>query len=114
MTDEILAKQIRTELITGSEFLMLLDENAYQYAKEQGLLAPLPDELRNEVGAADGVALRFNSLKIRTQEGFCDLEAISYLCLRKAPAEGEESYGRTQEDYQAALDLFLRLATYEE
>ena len=114
LTDEITAKQIRTELITGGEFLMLLDENAYKYAKEQGLLAPLPDELRNEAGAADGVALRFNSLKIRTQEGFCDLEAISYLCLRKAPAEGEESYGRTQEDYQAALDLFLRLATYEE
>ena len=110
----ILSKQIRTELVTGSEFLMLLDESAYQYAKEHGLLAELPDELKDTVGAADGVAIRFNSLALRNEEGFCELEAISYLCLRKMPAEGTESYGRTEADYQAALELFLRLATYEE
>ena len=111
---DILNKQIRTELVTGGAFLMLLDENAYQYAKEHGLLAELPEELKNAVGAADGVALRFNSLEIRNLEGFCDLEPISYLCLRKAPAEGTESYGRTEAEYQAALELFLHLATYEE
>ncbi len=114
LPDEVLAKQIRTELVTGNEFLMLLDEKAYQYAKEQDLLAELPTELKTATGAADGVAIRFNSLALRSKEGFCELEAISYLCLRKAPAEGSESYGRTDTDYQAALELFLRLATYEE
>jgi hypothetical protein len=110
----ILTKQIRTELVTGKEFLMLLDESAYQYAKEHDLLAELPDELKDTVGAADGVAIRFNSLALRNEEGFCDLEAISYLCLRKAPADGTENYGRTEAEYQAALELFLRLAMYEE
>lgn len=113
LTHEILTKQIRTQLITGGEFLMLLDEDSYQYAKKNGLLAELPEELTGAVGAADDIALRFNSLKLRSAEGFCDLEAVSYLCLRKPPEEGIESYGRTEAEYQAALELFLLLAEYE-
>ncbi len=112
-TSEILSKLIRTELVTGGEYLMLLDEASYQYAKENNLLAPLPAELKDETGAADGLALRYNSLALRNQEGFCELEAISYLCLRTPPQEGQETYGRTEQAYLDALQTFLLLAKYE-
>lgn len=104
------AKEVRTELTTGDSMVWILDEEAFLYAKEKGLLAPLPEALAAQENAADGCALRLSALEIYGTEGFCELYANSYLCLRRSPAEETESYGRTQEAYERAKNVFLKLA----
>lgn len=113
LTSEMIQKAVRTRLVTGGECLFLLDKKAYDYALEQGLLAPLPEELASLEGAVDGVALKLNSLPLYNTEGYHELEAVSYLCMRKAPAEGEETYGRTEADHASALKMFKALAKYK-
>lgn len=113
LTAEITAKAIRTRLVTGGECLFLLDQKSYDYAKEQGLLAPLPKALAEMAGAVDGVALKLNTLPLYNTEGYHELGAVSYLCMRKAPEEGEETYGRTEADFDVALKMFTALAEYE-
>lgn len=109
-TAEIMEKTIRTRLVTGEECLFLLDQKSYEYAKEKGLLAPLPEALLDSEAAVDGLALRLNTLPLYNTEGYHELGALSYLCMRKAPEEGTETYGRTAEDHAAALEMLLRLA----
>ncbi len=113
LTAEITAKSIRTRLVTGKECLFLLDRQSYEYAKENDLLAPLPKELAELAGAVDGVAVKLNSLPLYNATGFYELGAVSYLCMRKAPEEGSETYGRTEADYQIASKMFLLLAKWE-
>jgi len=110
LTASITVKTIRTRLVTGKECLFLLDQKAYDYAKEKGLLAPLPEALAELEGAVDGVALKLNTLPIYNTEGYHELGAVSYLCMRKAPAEGEETYGRTEADFELALQMLTALA----
>lgn len=104
------AKAIRTELVTGESMVWILDEEAYVYAKERGLLAPLPEELASRENAVDGLALRLYALEIYGAKGFRELYADSYLCLRRDPAGETERYGRTPEAYARAKEVFLRLA----
>jgi hypothetical protein len=112
-SSEQVAKAIRTRLVTGSECLFLLDQKSYDYAKENGLLAPLPKELEALDGAVDGMALKLNALPLYNTDGYHELGAVSYLCMRKAPAEGEEAYGRTEADFEAALQMFIALAKHK-
>lgn len=104
------AKAVRTELVTGDSMVWILDEEAFIYAKERGLLAPLPESLADREDAVEGCALHLSELKIYGTEGFCELYANSYLCLRRDPASEEESYGRTPEAYERAKAIFLALA----
>ena len=104
------AKEVRTELMTGDSMLWILDGEALLYAKEKGLLAPLPASLTGRDEAVEGCALRLSALTIYGTEGFCELNANSYLCLRRDPASETESYGRTSDAYERALALFLALA----
>lgn len=111
---EVASKAIRTELITGDEFLLLLDEEAFLYAVEHGLLEELPEALRNASGAKDGFGLKLSALEVYNTEGYHELSPLSYLCLRKSPEGETESYGRTQEDYLAAKQVFEKLAKIQE
>lgn len=111
---EVASKAIRTQLITGNEFLLLLDEEAFQYALEHDLLEKLPAELRDAEGAKDGFGLRLSALQIYNTEGYHELSPLSYLCLRKAPDNTAENYGRTKESYDAAKKLFEKLAKIAE
>lgn len=104
------AKEVRTELTTGDSMVWILDEEAFLYAKERGLLAPLPEALSGRENAVEGCALRLFALEIFGAEGFCELPPNSYLCLRRSPEEETESYGRTQEAYERAKDVFLALS----
>lgn len=103
------AKEVRTELVTGDSMVWILDEEAFLYAKEKGLLAPLPEALAGRENAVEGCALRIFTLDVFGKEGFCELPANSYLCLRRSPDAETESYGRTQEAYERAKDVFLSL-----
>ena len=107
------AKEVRTELVTGNSMVWILDEEAFLYAKEKGLLAPLPEEFAGRENAVDGCALRLYALDIYAAEGFCELYSNSYLCLRRSPETETESYGRTQEAYERAKDVFTALVNYE-
>lgn len=107
------AKEVRTELVTGDSMVWILDEEAFLYARERELLAPLPESLAGRENAADGLALRLFALDIYGTKGFCELPSNSYLCLRRAPETETESYGRTQEAYERARNVFLALAEYE-
>ena len=64
-------------------------------------------------GAVDGMALKLNALPLYNTDGYHELGAVSYLCMRKAPAEGEEAYGRTEADFEAALQMFIALAKHK-
>ena len=107
------AKEVRTELTAGDSMVWILDEEAFLYAKERGLLAPLPASLAGRENAVDGCAFRLFSLDIFGTEGFCELPSNSYLCLRRSPEDETESYGRTQEAYERAKDVFSALASYQ-
>jgi len=108
------SKAIRTELITGDSFLMLLDEESFRYALEHDLLEALPKELQDASGAKEGYGILLSSLPIYNTDGFHELASLSYLCLRKAPEDGAEHYGRTQKDYDAAKKLFESLTKSKE
>lgn len=108
------SKAIRTELITGGSFLMLLDEESFRYAMDHGLLEELPEKLQNASGAKEGHGILLSSLPIYNTDGFHELASLSYLCLRKAPDDGVENYGRTQNDYESAKKLFETLTKKQE
>lgn len=107
---ELQAKEVRTELVTGDSMLWLLDEEAYTFAKERGLLAELPGELADRENAVDGLAVKLYTLDCFGKEGFCELHGSAYLCLRRDPAAEAEPYGRTSEAYERAKAVFLELA----
>lgn len=107
------AKEIRTELTTGDSMVWILDEEAFLYAKERGLLAPLPESLAGRKNAVEGFGLRLSALEVYGTEGFCELYAGSYLCLRRSPEMETESYGRTREAYERAVQVFTALAGKE-
>ncbi len=111
---KVASKAIRTELITGNSFLMLLDEESFAYALEHDLLAPLPEKLQQAEGAKEEHGILLSSLPIYNTDGFHELASYSYLCLRKAPEDGVENYGRTQNDYESAKKLFEKLTKTEE
>ena len=106
---ELQAKEIRTELVTGDSMLWLLDEEAYVFAKERGLLAELPAELAERDGAVDGLAVKFYTLDCFGKAGFCGLHGSAYLCLRRDPSAEAEPYGRTSEAYERAKAVFSEL-----
>ena len=105
---------IEIELITGGSFLMLLDEESFRYAMDHGLLEELPEKLQNASGAKEGHGILLSSLPIYNTDGFHELASLSYLCLRKAPDDGIENYGRTQNDYESAKKLFETLTKKQE
>ena len=111
---KVQSKAIRTELVTGDAFLLLLDEESYLYAKEHGLIEELPESLKEHAGAKDGYALTLSSLSVFPTKGVNELAPLSYLCLRKAPEEGKENYGRTEKDYLAAKKLLETLSKPKE
>ncbi len=108
------SKAIRTELITGDSFLLLLDEESFRYAIEHDLLEKLPEKLQNATGAKEERGILLSSLPIYNTDGFHELASFSYLCLRKAPEDGTEQYGRTQNDYESAKELFEKLTKSQE
>ncbi len=110
---EVIAKQIRTELVTGDSFLWLLDEASFRYACEKELLTPLPSGLADTDAAVDGYGLRLSGLTLSGAEGFRFLEQNLILCLRRSPKEDVEPYGRTVLQYEQAQKIFLQLAKYE-
>ena len=103
-------KAAKTEMVTGSSFLWLLDEESFVYAKEHGLLEPLPADLASDKAAKDGYGLLLSELPLYREKGFRDLRADSVLCLRRNPDGETESYGRTAEAFRAAENVFQSLA----
>lgn len=108
------AKRARTELIAGNSFLWLLDEESFLYAKERGLLEPLPGDLSEGKAAVDGCGLLLSELPLFRREGFRDLRADSILCLRRNPESETESYGRTEERFLTAKEVFRLFADASE
>ena len=93
---------------------MLLDEESFTYAMEHDLLEALPQSLQDATGAKEGYGILLSSLPIYNTDGFHELASLSYLCLRKAPEDGAEHYGRTQKDYESAKKLFETLTKKQE
>ncbi len=110
---DVIAKQIRTELVTGDSFLWLLDDASFRYACEKGLLTPLPSGLTGTDAAVDAYGLRLSALSLSEADGFRFLEQNLILCLRRSPKEDAEPYGRTVLQYEQAQKIFLQLAKYE-
>ena len=105
------SKAVRTELVTGNSFLWLLDEESFVYAKERGLLEPLPANLASDKASRDGYGLLLSELPLYEWNGFRDLRADSILCLRRAPQGETESYGRTAEEFRIAQTAFSVLGS---
>ena len=110
---EVAAKRIRTELRTGDSELLLLDAEAFLYAKEHDLLEPLPKDLLASPAATDGHGLKLNKLALREADGFFEADPDAILCLRKNPENTAETYGRTEENWKIASEIFAKLAKYE-
>ena len=108
----VIAKQVRTELRTGQSNLFLLDKEAFEYAKEHGLLEPLPAKYRGSEAETDGFGLKLNKLPLREAVGFYELDPDAVLCLRKNPADTAETYGRSDEKWQNDREIFAKLADY--
>lgn len=109
---KVVAKEIRTELVTGDAMLLLLDREAFEYAVQHDLLEELPEGLAGDAAAQNGFGLRLSGLRLSQAGGFRELPSDSILCLRKDPAQQEEAYGRTEASFAVAKALFLQLAAY--
>ena len=103
-------KAAKAELVTGNSFLWLLDEESFVYAKERGLLEPLPSDLASNKASRDGYGLLLSELPLYERSGFRDLRADSILCLRRNPETETETYGRSVEQFRLAQTVFALLA----
>ena len=103
---ELMRREAKTEMVTGTTYLWIVNEEMFRYAKERGLLEPLPEAFSSHAAAADGYGLQLSGIPLGNADGFSSLRKDSILCLRRDPAGETESYGRTSEGFAVAKAVF--------
>lgn len=106
-------KNAKIELVTGSDFILLLSEQAYTYALDHNLLEELPEEAKDIVSDVNNYGIRLSSLPIYETEAFSGFPGETILCLRKNPDSETESFGRSKAHFESAREAFLKMANYK-